>query len=138
MRRAAWLDRYLLGLDEIDTQHKALFDELGSLCASAESDDSDRKMEASIERFTLHMRAHCAAEEAVMKAARYPEESRAQHLQEHAQLLSHLDDAMHQMRQERSRAEALLLDVGERLAHHIDTWDRHYADTLLTHASHRS
>lgn len=84
-----WTTAIATGVPEIDEQHKAIFRWLTEL-ENASADERTLFGVYAITRLRNYMRTHFATEEALMKAAGYPE--LAAHMAEHAFFRARLEE----------------------------------------------
>lgn len=125
----AWEEKFCLGLDEIDEQHKSLVDLINQIWESIikESDNSVIfALIGELEKYTL---AHFAAEETLMRITDYPAFDK--HKKERQDFVARVSE-------EKAQAEAtgqLSLDMmyflRNWLGEHILISDKHYADYSL-------
>lgn len=124
-RLVAWQDKYALDMDEIDEQHKMLFDIMNRLWAAivkhVESEEIGRVI-ADLERYTV---LHFTEEETFMRSIGYV------HFDAHA---GHHRKFIEQLGKEKQRAYAgqeisleLLHFLRDWLVNHILVEDRRYA-----------
>ncbi|MCP3931606.1 MAG: hemerythrin family protein [Bacteroidetes bacterium] len=81
-----WNDEYLIGIDEIDAQHKRLFS-IASTFEQAKTDSQSRKALMEVFRYT---REHFTLEELFMKKVNYP--GYLDHKHEHEMFIDQLND----------------------------------------------
>ncbi|WED23011.1 bacteriohemerythrin [Vibrio sp. JC009] len=96
-----WSDDYAIGVDEVDQQHKYLFDLINEVLQSNE----DEKLKSSLLKLYRYTREHFRAEEALMERAGYPQYE--QHKEMHNLLILKLNDSSTETMNNPSRRDAL-------------------------------
>ena len=81
----SWLDDYLIGVDDIDQQHKYLFELINETFKCSERE----KLQLSLVKLYRYTREHFNAEESLMKDIHYPEYE--QHKKAHNQVITELN-----------------------------------------------
>ena len=81
-----WLDDYLIGIDEVDQQHKYLF----GLINETLQCDKTTKLQLSLTRLYKYTREHFNAEEALMKDIGYS--NYKEHQEQHNLLITKLNE----------------------------------------------
>ncbi len=81
-----WNDEYLIGIDEIDAQHKRLF----SIAATFEQAKTDSQSKKALMEVFRYTREHFSLEELFMKKVNYP--GYYEHKQEHEIFIDQLND----------------------------------------------
>jgi len=89
-----WDDSYLIGIDELDYEHKALIDDINRLHEELARHDKKSKIERCLGDIHARMQAHFALEEHVMKERGY--EFFDEHKREHEALLNSYTEHMMQ------------------------------------------
>lgn len=69
----AWSSIYGLGLEEIDDQHKSLFDIINKTWRAIVEQAESHVTQALVDQLEMYALAHFAAEETFMRASRFPE-----------------------------------------------------------------
>ena len=80
-----WDDSFLIGIEELDYEHKALIDDINKLHEELTKHDEESQVENVLGSIDARMRAHFALEERFMKDHGY--EFFDEHKREHDQLL---------------------------------------------------
>ena len=135
-----WRDEWLLGIDVLDQQHKALADCLNRLvcecsCAGEPGNKDDEQKRLAIAGLLdeLHSRtkAHFADEEALMRKEGYP--GYAGHAREHAMLLGELKSTFAAKLREgcSDMSPDILKALRAWLIVHVARSDREFANYLL-------
>lgn len=120
----AWSEELRLGFEEIDEQHKSLFDCLSRLEGQADSDSRALAVLAAIKDLSDYVNIHFFMEEGLMRSHNYPlVES---HVMEHEILSREFDRLSHKSEQSDVFDETVKL-LGDWLTNHIGNTDRHFA-----------
>lgn len=83
--RLQWDDRFLIGIDELDFEHKRLIEDINRLHGVLSGQDEMPDVEACLGEIFARMQAHFALEERVMRRNKYP--GFDEHKREHEALL---------------------------------------------------
>ncbi len=87
-----WSDDFLIGIEELDYEHRRLVDDINKLHQQLlENDDADR-VSGTLGSIHARMQAHFALEEHVMQAHEYPHYR--EHKEEHDRLLDDYTEHM--------------------------------------------
>ena len=125
----AWEEKYCLGLDEIDEQHKSLLDILNRIWFSIVN-KSDASVVFSLigelEKYTL---AHFAAEETLMRVIDYPRFS--DHKKEHQDFVARVAEEKKRAVESGKLSLDLMYFLRDWLVDHILASDKHYAEFTL-------
>jgi len=87
-----WSDSFLIGIEELDYEHKVLIDDIDRLHEELAGHDEKSEIEKSLGDIYARMQAHFALEEHVMKEHEY--EFFNEHKREHDNLLSSYTEYM--------------------------------------------
>lgn len=87
-----WDDAFLIGIEELDYEHKALIEDINRLHGELARHDERSKIEACLGDISARMQAHFALEEHVMKEHDY--RFFDEHKREHDELLDRYTDSM--------------------------------------------
>lgn len=121
-----WEQRFFLGLDEIDEQHKSLVDIINRIWQSIIEKGEKSAVLSLIEELERYTLAHFAAEETFMRVTDYPQF--AKHKQEHQDFIARVATE----KQRALSAGNLSLDIvyflRDWLVEHILASDKHYAE----------
>lgn len=124
----------LIGVDEIDAQHRELFARLGALLEASRSHRSREEVVRLLEFLGGYVVDHFAAEERLMESAAYPR--LGGHRAEHLQFVKELSILRHELQSE-GPTNLFVIRVGNRvtewLREHIYRTDRILADWIKTH-----
>ena len=121
-----WEPRYSLGLDEIDEQHKWLFEIINKIWQAIVDRADYLQIIVLITELEVYAQEHFSAEEALMAETGYP--GMAQHKEAHLRFIERV--AAEKAAAEKSRQLSLDLVhfLKDWLTHHILTTDRSYTD----------
>lgn len=90
MKDLEWKDEYLLGIDEIDLQHKRIFDCIVTVAEEGLTKRDRWAADSSIVQLVGLLQQHFALEECLMRILGYPDLQR--HIEEHRQFNAELHD----------------------------------------------
>ena len=130
MNLEPWPGRYAFGIDEIDDQHRALFEFIAKLEAAIPTSESWIVVQQTLNDLSYWARVHFSVEESLMRLIRFPElES---HIAMHADFMKKIAKLKKQaLRKDIARDTSRFLN--DWLRHHIDVDDRKYAEHFLAH-----
>lgn len=120
-----WEESYRLGLDEIDDQHKMLFDIMNHLWKAIVRRAGAEEMASIINDLEQYTISHFTAEEAFMRS--HGHSDFAQHKKQHDSFVARLREARLAAGQGRTVDLELLHFLREWLVNHIMVKDRAYA-----------
>ena len=80
-----WNDSFLIGIEELDHEHKVLIDDINKLHEEMLGNENVSEIKECLGEIYVHMQAHFALEEHVMKKNEYP--FLDEHKREHNQFL---------------------------------------------------
>lgn len=86
----SWSDAYLIGVEELDYEHKDLFDHLNMLQLELAADTNTENIQRILEEIYVRFVAHFALEETYMHEHKYPKA--VEHKREHENLLESMRD----------------------------------------------
>lgn len=121
-----WSDDYALQINEIDSQHKVLFDLLNDLWVAVrdKKDVSElHKILAGLEKCTLE---HFAQEQSMMERSNYPDYKK--HLAAHHGFVAKIAEEKAKLAAGQPITDELMRFLMDWLSSHIMTMDRAYAD----------
>ena len=128
MERETWSAKYVMGIDEIDEQHRTLFDYVAKLDQCLGSENSRHAVQRILVELTAWSKVHFAAEEELMDQISFPELD--DHIEMHLGFLGELSEFMMQSHQSDVGQKASLF-LNDWLCQHIDKEDRKYAETVI-------
>lgn len=91
-RGIAWSDDFLIGIEEIDYEHRCLVEDINTLHRELLKHVDEDRIENTLGRIHARMQAHFALEEHVMVAHNYPHYP--EHKAEHERLLDEYTELM--------------------------------------------
>jgi hemerythrin len=135
-REIRWSDDFLIGIEELDFEHRRLIDDINRLHRELRTETDPERIADTLGHIHARMQSHFALEEHVMAAHKYPH--LAEHKAEHERLLDDYTDFMTRFGDGRdTREHAAMEDVLRRwIVEHIVTNDRKMS--LMVTASKRS
>ena len=129
MATFAWSDSYSVRVQQLDAQHKKLFDTINSLADAMRMGKGADAIRGVVQQLVVYTRTHFQQEEALMRQTGYP--GLAAHQQQHAQLLA--DVGKYQREIETGQAPnsvAVLSFLQKWLVGHIQQSDKRYAEHM--------
>jgi hemerythrin len=119
-----WSDEYLIGVEELDFEHKDLFSRLNELHEELAHNSDNVKIEACLEEIHTRVLAHFALEERFMRHTNFP--NYKQHKKEHDDFLEVIVDIIEEFRAgpELSYGAALEAQLQQWIINHIATSDQ--------------
>lgn len=119
-----WNDEYLIGVEELDFEHKDLFDRLNELHKELARHDDKAKIEDCLGEIHARVSAHFALEEKFMRDTNFP--NYEQHKREHDDFLDVIVEIIDEFRtdSELSYGDALEAQLQHWITHHITTSDQ--------------
>ena len=124
----------LVGVDEIDDQHRELFRRIGALLDASRNRRSREEVVRLLEFLGSYVVDHFASEEQRMELAAYPRA--AGHRAEHRQFVKELEVLRHELKSE-GPTNLFVIRVGNRvtewLREHIYRTDRSLGEWLRAH-----
>jgi len=113
-----WKENFLVGVPELDQQHKALVQCITDIESSAASVDSGTPLFLSLEKFVSLLGTHFSSEERLMRTFKYPDV--VAHTEEHHELLQDLME---------TDLNAFPAPQARALAEYLGKWlENHFAD----------
>jgi len=91
-----WSDEYLIGIDEIDAQHKRFFDAAHRLYDDILNCEGDKSVDEAVEFLRKYAREHFQSEEAFMRKHHFPRF--AEHQQLHVQFFETLEELVEDLK----------------------------------------
>jgi hemerythrin len=124
-----WTEAYSLGQPDIDREHKALFRIAQELNDAMLRGDAQEELAGLFARLVAYTRFHFANEEALMRAANYPET--AAHVREHDRLTAKVAALQRQFEDGKASVTMETMEFLRRwLDHHILGTDQRVAGQL--------
>ena len=126
-----WKPTFSIGVEEIDAQHRTLFERVARLEAAIEAREPSPRLQELFTYLEDYARAHFAAEEQLMRDADYP--GLTEHVQEHSEFKRRLRSLVPQWESE-GDSTAMLFALGgllrSWLADHVTSSDQRIGDFL--------
>jgi hemerythrin len=133
MALTAWSSEYSVGVEELDRQHRMLFDILNDLHAAMMQGKAQSLTGELLRKLIDYTRKHFSAEEAMMAAAGYS--GLAQHRLQHKDLMKQVDEFAGRFeRGEKALNVQLMNFLRDWLTTHIQHSDRAYTPALNKHS----
>jgi len=120
-----WDDSYSLGLEQIDAQHKVLFEIINHLWSAIVRRAKGAEMQKILDELEHYSVTHFSAEEAFMQSEGFA--GLEAHRRQHAQFVARIRAAREDLRQGKEISLDLLHFLSDWLAKHIQAEDRAYA-----------
>ena len=99
----AWSDDFLIGIDELDYEHRHLIDDINTLHRQLLAAVDAERIEDTLSSIHARMQAHFALEEHVMVSKKYPHYR--EHKAEHERLLDEYTEIMTGFKRDPSSAD---------------------------------
>lgn len=125
---AQWSDALVLGIPEIDGQHKGLLDMVNALWEAIVSKAETQKVEQILGELIHYTQAHFTAEEALMRVESYPRFR--EHRVEHQDFIKQVAAAQAGLAKGQFLGLDLLHYLTDWLVKHIQGGDKHYASFI--------
>jgi len=87
-----WTDKFRLGIDVVDREHRELVDLINRLHDAVMAEDANTRVTVFFERLLVAMTTHFASEEEFMRASAYDQLER--HQSDHERILEEIRDIM--------------------------------------------
>lgn len=126
-----WSNKYSIGIDSIDEQHKELIALINKLNIAMAHGEAASVVASIFEGLANYTKVHFAYEEALFKKHGYPQST--EHLKEHQQLIKRVEQFKFEFEQDLSGAVSLELIqfMTHWLLDHILKSDRDYSPFLI-------
>lgn len=128
MMRIEWNDeKFGLGIEEIDNQHKNLVEIINTLSDSVDAGESDKVLRKTFNALLEYSKEHFSTEEKYM--LRFGFEGYEKHLEEHRYFSVRVFEFEEKLAMESAFLDKeILLFLGGWLIHHVSHIDRKYID----------
>lgn len=123
-----WDDRYSVGNEKIDNEHRVFMDIVRDSSAAIDSHKDLEYVGRYLEELKLYAHFHFFSEETMMINSAY--EDYESHRQEHLKLLESLDKIISEYKKDPNTGEALVEFIYEWFVLHIMTVDKKLVDHL--------
>jgi hemerythrin len=130
MSQLAWEERYQTGIEEIDAQHKALFDLVVSLGEALRSRPGAIQLEGLVPKLESYARNHLSHEEALFAQYDYPRAK--EHIEAHDKLRGDIVHFRDMLKNDRLTALALFNYMELWLYNHVMKMDMDYKTYLIS------
>ena len=119
-----WTDDFLIGIAELDHEHRALVRDINRLHGALRAQDGRERIQETLGEILARLQAHFALEETVMKEHDYPHYG--EHKAEHEALLDQFTGYMVRFEQEPGAGAGVAIEeiVDEWIVEHILTSDK--------------
>lgn len=126
-----WKDEYLLGMDDLDYEHRDLFECINDLCDKCMAHSNPSDVEDNLGRLHARLSAHFALEENTMRENKNPHY--AGHKAEHDRFLDEVSEAVAHFSGEFNERDMLVFaeKVQNWIITHITTFDRQLVEQGL-------
>lgn len=131
---AVWSEAYETGIEEIDTQHKRLFEVINQLAECFKAGTAATGAREILAFLNDYTKEHFFAEEEFMGVVGYPK--LALHQAEHTELLTKVQNLMVKMDEGYLITAEVATFVADWLAHHINEVDMGYVQYLQEKTAH--
>jgi hemerythrin-like metal-binding protein len=121
MTIAHWSRRFETGIDEIDDQHRNLFEALNRLAEAFRAGESERLVQESLDSLMGYTLEHFRTEEKYMNEWAYP--GLAEHVNEHARLVEQAKAMLDKFTTGKSVTMEVTIFLADLLKHHINDFD---------------
>jgi hemerythrin len=115
-----WNDSYLLGIDEIDKQHKMIF----KLANSISSKNTQAEIASSVLELYKYTRTHFSDEELIMEKVGYPDLNK--HKEMHNKIINNLNAISATQLRENDSIEKLKIFAMRWIAQHVMVHDKKF------------
>jgi hemerythrin-like metal-binding protein len=128
----AWNESYSVRVQQMDEQHRKLFDIINSLAEAMRGGKGDDVVRDTVEQLAVYTRTHFLQEEALMQKTGYS--GLAAHKELHRKLMEDVEQYKRALEEGRSASPISLLNfIRQWLVHHIREADKAYTDHLNAH-----
>ena len=131
---AIWSHRFETGIEDIDTQHKHLFDVINQLAGCFKDGQAETGARESLAFLNHYVEEHFYTEEEFMRVVGYP--ALASHQAEHSVLLTKVQNLILKMDEGFLISADVATFVAEWLAHHINEVDMDYVHFIQDKTAH--
>jgi hemerythrin len=132
-----WSDRYLVGIESIDEQHRELFSQINNLylCCQKEGKEAQLLFNTNIHLLLRYMTYHFSSEEKLLKSIKYPD--LAAHSQQHTVLANIIAEGIEHIEREeasdlfsRNKLLEFIMYLRDILINHIAILDKKYVSYI--------
>lgn len=130
-----WNDKLATGIDEIDDQHKELYNRIDLLMEACNVGKGREEVARLLQFLTSYVKVHFESEEQIQVECGYPEY--AEHHQAHRQFVQDIERLKHQFNEE-GASLVLVIETNQMVAawltNHINKKDKALADYIRSTA----
>ena len=123
-----WDESLVLGFDEIDSQHRSIFNSYGRLSEAVQLGKPDEIIEEMVNFYFEYLTVHFSAEEKIMDTHRYPKIDLQR--QEHGAFIRDIDELKERIVREGATREVALETTGKLLRWLIQHIKKHDMDMV--------
>lgn len=124
-----WDDKYLVGIQEIDNQHKVIFDILNQAYDAFMKNEHEQKLDEIINRLFEYTDYHFSTEEKYFK--QNPDETITEHRNQHNLFIDKIQSFKEQYKKDRKGVYYLIIKfIKDWFVNHINATDRNYFSKL--------
>lgn len=135
MSSFSWNESYSVRVQQLDAQHKMLFQTIGSLSDAMRMGKGSDVIRDVVHKLAIYTRTHFLQEEVLMKQTGYP--ALAAHQAQHQKLLSEVEQYKRALDEgQNPNTVAVLTFLQKWLVEHILKSDKAYSDHLNQHGVH--
>ncbi len=131
-QKLEWDEKYSVGVAEIDTQHRQLFDAINALLDAIETNSAEEKLKDIIDTILNYKKFHFETEEKYFKEFNYPEAE--EHIRKHREFSDQIDALSQKYPKPNIEFAFALIDFLEDwLIDHLQTMDQKYVACFKEH-----
>jgi hemerythrin len=135
MALMTWSNKYSVGVEVLDNQHKALMNVLNDLHAASMKGKAQQVAGRLIDQLGSLAREHFAAEEGLMESIRFP--GLAGHRAKHKEMTDKIAEYVARHKKgDTTVYTQLLYFMRDWLSNHMSTVDREYSLWMASHGAH--
>lgn len=124
----SWEDRYSVGIESIDAQHRQLFGLINTLGSAMLGGQGRAVLGKLVKELLAYTKRHFADEERLFLASAYPKDVADAHVAAHRRLSAEVADLEERVAQRESGVSVEIFDFLKRwITEHIEAEDKRYA-----------
>lgn len=132
MATFAWNDCYSVRVQQLDAQHKMLFDTINGLADAMRMGRGEEVIREVVHKLAIYTRTHFLQEEVLMKQTGYP--ALPAHKAQHQKLMAEVEQYKRELDEGRKpNTVAVLAFLQKWLVDHIQKSDKAYSDHMNAH-----
>lgn len=125
-----WDDKYSVGIDSIDQQHKRLINLINQLQTAVDYSTGEEFEREALDELVDYTKTHFSYEEELMEKYDYPDF--VPHKASHKKMINQVNEVLSEYEQDHDRAMRHALDfLRDWLINHINGTDKEYSDFLI-------